>query len=294
MTRWQLNPFDHRQVMEKPHYEIFHYINPATCSCPPHQHDFYELFCLQDDSLDYIVEGLRYTMSPGDIMLIPPGHVHRADVAGPVRNIDRFVLWLNADYAHALIGELTHTRYTLLGNMKGHNLIQPDGETGALMRQLLYNLHRETCAGGPDTAPLCRSLLLQLLIYCSRCIVREAHSVAPKAEIRYHEIMRIYEYIANHMQEELSVTGLSERFFMDKNTLTRQFKRQIGMTPGECIRRHRLEAARWRIMSGMPIQQACAACGFSDYSAFYRSFRQVFGVSPSHYIARPTEEVTVP
>ena len=42
-----LNPFDHRQVMQRADFEILHYNNPATCSCPPHRHDYYELFCLQ-------------------------------------------------------------------------------------------------------------------------------------------------------------------------------------------------------------------------------------------------------
>ena len=38
MARRRLNPFDHRQVMQRDDFEIFHYINPATCSYPPHQH----------------------------------------------------------------------------------------------------------------------------------------------------------------------------------------------------------------------------------------------------------------
>ena len=294
MTQWRLNPFVHRQVMEKPDFEIFHYNNAATCSCPPHQHEFYEIFCLLDDHLDYIVEGVRYTMAPGDFMLVPPGPVHRADVAGPVRDIDRFVLWLNAGYARELMDTLPSGRDLLLGGLSGHNLLQPGREAGELMRRLLYELHREAGADQPDADLMCRSIIVQLLICCGRCITCGPDRAAPRMEARYHEIMRIYEYIAGHLQEDLSVTGLSERFFMDKNTLTRQFKRQIGMTPGECIRRHRLEAVRWRIMGGTPIQQACAECGFADYSAFYRNFRQAFGVSPSDYVARRREEVTVP
>ena len=96
--------------------------------------------------------------------------------------------------------------------------------------------------------------------------------------------MRVYEHIvANLPDRDLTVGALAERFFMDKNTLTRQFKRQVGMTPGECIRRHRLEAVRRQIRRGAPMQQACAECGFSDYSAFYRAFRQAYGISPRDY-----------
>lgn len=281
-----LNPFDHRQVMRREDFEIFHYNDPASCSCPPHQHDFYELFCLLEDALDYVVEGLRYTMGPGSVMLIPPGQIHRADVAGPVRNIHRFVLWMSAEYVRSLTETMPRLRYVLRGDMTGRNLIQLDGDTGETVRQLLFALHRETAAREADGDILCRGIVTQLLVYCGRSIARQPDIAPHKAELRYHEIMRVYEHIVDHLKDrDLSVGVLAETFFMDKNTLTRQFKRQVGMTPGECIRRHRLEAVRRMIRRGAPMQQACAECGFSDYSAFYRAFRQAYGVSPSEYAA---------
>lgn len=280
MAQILVNPFDHRQTMRRENYEIFHYNNPETCTCPPHQHDFYELFCLLDDSLDYIVEGRRYAMKPGSIILIAPGQLHRADVPGPVRSIDRFVLWMSTEYVRALTGPLPHFRYTLLGDMTGRNLIQPDDDTGAMMRQLLFALQRESARDDADSAQLSRSIVTQLLIYCSRCVTQAPETLPRRAELRYHEIVRVYGYILTHLQEDLSVAGLAEMFFMDKNTLTRQFKRLVGMTPGECIRHNRLEAARQLILSGVTMQQACAECGFSDYSAFYRAFRATYGISP--------------
>lgn len=287
MAHRLLNPFDHRQVMQRQDFEIFHYNNPATCSCPPHQHDFFEMFCLLDDHLDYIVEGLRYAMGPGDIMLIGPGQMHRADVPGPVRSIDRFVLWMSAEYVRTLTEALPRLRYALWGDMTGRNLIQPDAETAATMRGLLFALHREDALQAEDSARLSASILSQLLIYSSRCIAGQWEIEPPKIELRYREIMRVYEHIvANLPDRELTVGTLAEKFFMDKNTLTRQFKRQVGMTPGECIRRHRLEAVRRQIRRGAPMQQACAECGFSDYSAFYRAFRQAYGISPRDYAAQ--------
>jgi len=282
-----LNPFDHRQVMRREDFEIFHYSNTATCSCPPHKHDFFEMFCLLDDHIDYIVEGLRYSLGPGSIILIAPGQLHRADVPGPVRSIDRFVLWMARDFASGLTEALPRLRDALRGDMTGRNLIQPDAETGSMMRQLLYALHRESALQDADSAELSRSILSQLLIYSGRCIAREPDIVPHRAELRYHEIMRVYEYIVGHLSDDsLSVSGLAESFFMDKNTLTRQFKRQVGMTPGECIRRLRLEAVRQMISRGAPMQQACGECGFSDYSAFYRAFRQAYGLSPRGYAAQ--------
>ena len=92
--------------------------------------------------------------------------------------------------------------------------------------------------------------------------------------------MGVYDYISTHLKDPLSVSDLAATFFMDKNTLTRQFKLATGMTPAECIRRKRLDAARTMISHGASITESCHECGFSDYSAFYRAFRQAYGISP--------------
>ena len=101
-----------------------------------------------------------------------------------------------------------------------------------------------------------------------------------KPESRYEEVMRVHEYINAHFRESLSVSELAMRFFMDKNTMTRQFKRVIGMTPGEYIRRKRLENAHTLIRQGYGVQHAGFVSGFTDYSAFYRAFRHQYGLSP--------------
>ena len=287
MAHMLLNPFDQRQVMRREDFEVFHYNNPACCSCPPHQHDFFELFLLLDDRIDDIVEGMRYSLSPGNVVLVAPGQMHRPDVAGPTRSIDRFVLWISTEYVRSITDALPQLHYVLWGDMTGRNLIQPDDETAAMFRQLLFALHREDARLDADSSALARSIIAQLLIYCSRSIASRTDIAPHKAEQRYREIMRVYEHIvANLPDRDLTVGALAEQFFMDKNTLTRQFKRQVGMTPGECIRRHRLAAVRRQIRRGAPMQQACAECGFSDYSAFYRAFRQAYGISPRDYAAQ--------
>ena len=287
MAHMLLNPFDQRQVMRREDFEVFHYNNPACCSCPPHQHDFFELFLLLDDRIDDIVEGMRYSLSRGNVVLVAPGQMHRPDVAGPTRSIDRFVLWISTEYVRSITDALPQLHYVLWGDMTGRNLIQPDDETAAMFRQLLFALHREDARPDADSSALARSIIAQLLIYCSRSIASRTDIAPHKAEQRYREIMRVYEHIvANLPDRDLTVGALAERFFMDKNTLTRQFKLATGMTPAECIRRRRLDAAYTMISHGAGITESCHECGFSDYSAFYRAFRQAYGVGPRAFAAQ--------
>jgi len=132
-----------------------------------------------------------------------------------------------------------------------------------------------------DSASLNRLVVAQLLIHITRVLANGSGGQSTRASQRAKEIMRVYEYISAHLKEPMNVSALADRFFLDKNTLTRQFKHVTGMTPAECIRRKRLDAAHTMISHGAGITESCMECGFSDYSAFYRAFKQYYGISPS-------------
>ena len=281
-----LTDFDPRQQMRGDDFEIFHHRDAHSGNVQPHSHDFYELYCPLSEGMRYRVEGKIYALSPGRLLLIAPGESHRPDVEEGEEPFERIVLWLNAGFINSLTDTLPLLKRTLLNGLKGRNMISPDVETFEILQGLMLSLLREKRLDAPDSPVLCRLVVTQLLIHLSRCLARSPGSAALRTGHRDAEVMRVYEYIRAHLSDDLSVAGLAELFFMDKNTLTRQFKRLVGMTPGECIRKLRLQAAHAMIAGGASMQDACAECGFSDYSAFYRAFRQVYGLGPSAYAVK--------
>ena len=291
MNRSYVSPFFVRQVMQQDDFEIYHRIDTASGFISPHSHDFYELFFPRSEGVIYIVDGQRYPLTPGMLLVIAPGQVHYSVVAEPGQVVERFVLWLNPSFVESLTGLLPRFRSLSPEDLKGHNLIVPDEETYEQMISMLFSLLREKQLNDMDSASLNRLVVAQLLIHISRVRSSAGNGLSGRNAQRYKEIMAVYEYISAHLKDPLSVSDLAERFFMDKNTLTRQFKHFTGMTPAECIRRKRLDAAYLMISHGAGITESCHECGFTDYSAFYRAFRQTYGISPSECASQAQDSV---
>ena len=87
-------------------------------------------------------------------------------------------------------------------------------------------------------------------------------------------------YINEHLRDPLTVEGLAERFYMSPYHFMRLFKAQTGATVHAYVRQKRLMNAARLIREGVPAAKAAAECGYADYSAFHRAFRESFGVSP--------------
>ena len=277
-----ISAFNILQNMSRDDIEIYHYCDAATYNVQPHRHDFFELYCLLSGGYIYHVEENQYSLYPGTLVLVRPGEIHWPELEYPPRDIERIVLWLNPQFISSLSIFLPQTLGTLGQNLQDQHLIVPEENTYQVILGLLYSLLYEKNRADADSAYLCHLILSQLLIHISRVLSQRA-PLPEKPETRYGEIMRVHEYINSHFREPISVSGLAQRFFMDKNTMTRQFKQIVGMTPGDYIRRKRLEAAHTLIRQGYGVQYAGYVSGFSDYSAFFRAFRQCYGQSPSQF-----------
>ena len=289
MSPGYLTDFNQRQEMLRNDFEIFHYFDSASCDVALHSHPFYEIYCLLDGRMDYIVSGRSYTLLPGTLLLIAPGEMHRPDIRAKDQTFDRVVFWMSEQFFHSLSTELPRLVQTISGAARSWNLLSPDPSTYQVLRGLLFSLLYEKELSDANSMFMSRLIVTQLLVHLSRFLSKSPMAAPAKQEIRYTATMKIYDFINAHFREEIGVAALAERFYMDKNTLNRQFKHYVGLTPGEYIRRRRLENAHTLISRGIGAQTAGYQSGFGDYSAFYRAFRQEYGISPSTLAARYKE-----
>ena len=295
MNASHISSFNERQTMQSLDFEIYHYYDASPCNVKLHHHDFFEIYYLLGGSMDYIVEGNRFTLMPGDMLLISPLDLHRPDPRER-QDFERIVLWISMPYLSVLAQNIPGLIPTLMTKTATGRQLSFKQKERSRGEPLLYSLIVEHDDHPPASREMCRAMLTVLLIYIQRRLMtlpsrKPAPSDASRARrgsatpLLPAPLYEIFEYIDTHLDEDLSLSTLADRFFQDANTLSRKFKREVGVTVGEYIRKKRLALARVKISQGMSATQAGATSGFSDYSTFFRAFKNEYGVKPREFAA---------
>jgi transcriptional regulator GlxA family with amidase domain len=88
------------------------------------------------------------------------------------------------------------------------------------------------------------------------------------------------EYVNEHLFEDISIQSVADAFYRSRSQISRVFRQATGSSLWDYVTIKRLMAARAMIQRGESAISACTACGFSEYSSFYRAYKSHFGHSP--------------
>ncbi len=106
-------------------------------------------------------------------------------------------------------------------------------------------------------------------------------------------LLRVLVHIQGHLDESLALEELAGLACFSPFHFHRIFKGMVGESVKEHVRRLRLERAAGQLKLGpQSVLSIALDAGYESHEAFTRSFRSVFGVSPSQFRAsrrRPLE-----
>jgi AraC family transcriptional regulator len=107
-----------------------------------------------------------------------------------------------------------------------------------------------------------------------------------RAGLPAYRLRRVLDYIAAHLDQDLSLADLARTAGMSAHHFAVLFRQRMGTSPHRYVVEQRLEHAKRLLRDhARSILEVALLSGFESQSHFGRVFRRVVGMTPSEYRA---------
>ena len=231
-------------------------------------HSMPELTYVDQGSLHSVADGQDQLLKQGDVVIYAPGQWH--------------MKYSDIDVAPRFV--------TMTFDLDGESLDSLYNRKFTVPRQgleLLRHMLREQEQMDEFSNDMIISQLNVLLL----ALLREAKSPSgvklqtSNAVHSENEIIRkAQQYISAHIREKLSVPLVARQVDVSPSYLTALFHKNLQISPGEYIRRIKLQESKQMIReNNLNFTEIAAALQYSTVHHFSRQFKEKFGITPTEY-----------
>jgi len=231
-------------------------------------HPMPELTYVDKGSLHSVVDGVETVLKQGDLVIYGPNqwHMQYADIGVA----PRFVT-ISFDLSGVDLTPLLNRKFTV--PQKALTLLQ------SMLREL-EEMDEYAC-------DVILTDLSKLLIFLLRDVsnprnqkLQAVNSVHSENEI----IRQAQQYISAHIREKLSVPLVAKQVDVSPSYLTSLFHKNLQISPGEYIRRSKLQESKQMIReNNLNFTEIAAELQYSTVHHFSRQFKEKFGITPTEY-----------
>ena len=83
--------------------------------------------------------------------------------------------------------------------------------------------------------------------------------------------------------QHIKISEISKKLFISEGYFAKLFKSKCGITPANYLLLRKIAEAKKYLYMGISVKEACFMSGFSDYSNFIRTFKNIEGCSPGNF-----------
>ena len=243
-------------------------ISEKAVAHPPqtHYHPDYEVYYLTEGRCRYFIGSKTYQLNQGDIVVIPPGIIHKVIYETPTHS--RLLFNCTEDYipssALERIDQFAHFSQT--------------AETARQTVSIYAKLRDAVSHPDAFSNDTIRCFAMQLFI-----LMAKASTGVSNPSAISHFVEDAISLIHTNYMDRLTLSAVSKHCAVSPEHLSRTFKKETGFGFNEYINLYRLKKAESLLTSGQAqsISQVALLCGFSDSNYFSGAYKRMFGISPS-------------
>ena len=235
---------------------------------PGEAHPMPELTYVDQGELHSVADGQDILLKQGDIAVFGPDqwHMHYADIG-----VAPGYITITFDLEGVDVTPLLNRKFAAP---------QP---LVALLKQMLREQERmDEYSNDVLIAQLTQVMVLLLREAAAPTGTKLQTSNAVHSE---NEIIRqAQQYVSAHIREKLSVPLVAKQVDVSPSYLTALFHKNLQISPGEYIRRSKLQESKQMIRENhLNFTEIAAALQYSTVHHFSRQFKEKFGITPTEY-----------
>lgn len=257
-------------------FRLFHLRGAQGVKAEFHYHEFCKLLLLVSGSGGYSVEGQRYSLQSGDIVLVGSRAVHRPEFA-PDAPYERIIVYIDPEFLRR--ASTPDCDLLAIFSGKGGHVLRSAQKQRLFAQASL--LEKDLADREYGRVILSTGTLLRLLVQIGQELRREDAPLPEPIQPQNERILQIMDFVHTHLAEDLTIDQLAEQFYMSKFHMMRLFRAETGQSIYGYLTQRRLIRARELIAGGMAATEAAFRSGFGSYSAFTRAYKKQFGSTPT-------------
>ncbi len=257
-----------RKIQVSSIYTFFYQEKERGFTFPGEAHAPLELTYVDKGEIHSVADGRDLLLHQGDLVIYGPDqwHMQYADV-----DMSPSFITITFDLTGDYPAELINHRF-------------PIPQTAVpILQRMLREMDRMDPYSSDMILCLLQSLLLELLRdqECpAGAKLRTTNAVNSENEI----IRRAQQYISEHVREKLTVPAVARHVDVSPSYLTALFRKNLQISPGEYVRRIKLQESKQMIREdNMNFTEIAAALQYSTVHHFSRQFKDKFGITPTEY-----------
>lgn len=240
---------------------------PKTCSVAQNWHENIEIQICTNGRGNVLLDGQIYDFKKGDIVIVNSNIIHYTKTAS---FLEYTCLIVDNNFIQALGFDCQQTLFT------------PHISNNEKLQTLFYELERTYSEGNKLRNPLLNLILLKLLleIYENHTLKNSTQAKLPK---QFDQVKDTILFLRNNYSRKLSLEEISKNVYMDKYTLSKEFKKITGQTIISFLNAYRCKKAAQFISEGTNVTNSALQCGFENMSFFTKTFQKYMGTLPSAF-----------
>ena len=249
-------------------YTFFYHEKEQGFLFPGESHPMAELTYVDQGSLHSVVNGQDLLLKQGDMVVYGPDqwHMQYADIGVAPRYVTISFMTNGAD-----LTPLLNRRFAVPQNVV------------TILQSMLREQERMDAFSNDIILAQLKLLLLQLLretVSPRGGKLQTSNAIHAENEI----IRQAQQYISTHIREKLSVPLVARQVDVSPSYLTALFHKNLQISPGEYIRRIKLQQSKQMIReNNLNFTEIAAELQYSTVHHFSRQFKEKFGITPTEY-----------